>query len=80
MATRVSPYTQELATLGAATTLTSTHTLAGAPTRSRVNLGKASRGFSFRVTPAFSASATSTTGFHLDAIEAEVTPLYGRRR
>ena len=63
-----------------ATTLTSTHTLAGAPTRSRVNLGKASRGFSFRVTPAFSASATSTTGFHLDAIEAEVTPLYGRRR
>lgn len=63
-----------------ATTLTSTHTLSGSPNRSRVDLAKASRGFSFRITPSFSASTTSTTGFHLDAIEAEITPLYGRRR
>lgn len=63
-----------------ATVLTSTHTLAGTPSRSRVHMGKVSRGFSFTITPAFSSGTTSTTGFHLDALEAEVTPLYGRRR
>ncbi len=61
-----------------ATTLTSTHTLAGS--RTRVNFGQVASGFAFTIQPAFSLSATSGTGFHLDSFEAEITPLYGRRR
>lgn len=61
-----------------ATTLTAVHDLGDA--RTRVNIGKQAEGMSFSVTPAFESGETSTTGFHLDMLEAEVTPLYGRRR
>lgn len=62
------------------TPLTSTFVLASQPTRSRVSFGQVSRGFAFTIEPAFSSSDTSGTGFHLDALEAEISPQYGRRR
>ena len=61
-----------------ATILTSAHTLGGA--RTRISFGKAAAGMSFAITPVLEAGTPSTTGFHLDSLEAEVSPLYGRRR
>jgi hypothetical protein len=61
-----------------ATVLTTTHTLGG--TRTRVNIGKQANGMSFRIAPGLAEGTSSTTGFHLDSLEAEISPLYGRRR
>jgi hypothetical protein len=58
-----------------ATALTTTHTLGD--TRTRINIGKQANGMSFGITP---STTSSTTGFHLDSLEAEISPLYGRRR
>lgn len=78
-ATTVKYATTHMTDPSGGTTLSSSADM-GSGGRKRLDLGKSNRGFSFHLAPAFSASVASAQGWHLEALEAEIDPQFGRRR